>query len=55
MKTRKKRKFRSRKNGAKRLPRLTGSRCPEFKISAIQMDDLCLTRIRGGVSSSECL
>lgn len=42
MKARKKSKFRSRKNGAKYLPRLAGSRCPEFKISAIQTDDLCL-------------
>ena len=55
MKTRKKLKFRSRKNGAKCLPRLTGSRCPEFKISVIQMDDLYLTRIRASASSSEYL
>lgn len=47
MKARKKIKFRSRKNGAKCLPRLAGSRCPEFKLSAIQMDDLCLTCIQG--------
>lgn len=43
-----------RKNGAKRLPRWVGRRCPEFKISAIQMDDLCLTRNRVSASSSEC-
>ena len=53
MKKRKKSKYRSRKNGAKSLPRLAGRRCPEFQISAIQMDDFCLTRIRDGVSSSE--
>lgn len=36
------------------LHRLAGRRCPGFKLSTIQMDDLCPPRIRVGVSSSEC-
>lgn len=55
MKTRKLDKLRNKNNGSKGLPRLVGKRWLEFKISPIQMDDLCLTRIRTAVSSSECL